>query len=90
MYCSYNYQLLKNKEFKDQKDSQAKNNYYPLNVNNNSWNGGLSSQDFSCYSKKNFYSNKRGQQGQSFYTLAIGHNAIVVYKNKKKDDKDLK
>lgn len=53
------YKPLKNKKFKEQKDSKVKKNYYLLVTNSNDRNVGQSGQTFNWSFKKNVCLNKR-------------------------------
>lgn len=86
--CLHDYELLKHKKSKEQKDFKAKNNH-SLVANNTSENGDQSGQALGQYHKKYSCWNKGGQQSSSSNTLAIGSNVIVVKKDKKQGNRNL-
>lgn len=86
MHCFYSQKLLKYKEFKHQKEFEAKKTHSPT-TNSSSRNGGQYGQALRLYYKKDFCSNKECQQGQSFNIPAIDNNATIVKKDKKQAPK---
>lgn len=75
---------MKNKEFKDQKNFEAKKNYLSANNNNRNKSRGQSDQVLGRFFKKDSYSNRGSQQGQSFNTPTIGINATTIKKTRNK------
>lgn len=78
--CSY--RLPKHKESKDEKNFKANKNYFST-ANSIRWNDGQSGQALCWFSKKNFYLNKRDQQGQSSNISTTAGNATFIKRSKK-------
>lgn len=76
---------MKNKESRDQKNSETKKNYqfFATNTNSGSGNGDQSGQAFGWSFKKDYYLNWEGQQSQSSNTPAIDSNVTLAKKDKK-------
>lgn len=87
--CPHGYSPLKSEKFKDLKDSEAKKNHLTANNNSGSGNEGQSDQASNESSKKDSWSNRWGQQSQSFNIPITGNNATIVKKDKNQSNRYL-